>query len=240
MPWNANRAISGSRTWKLNESVPISAIAASGIRSSGVWRTWRSAARSWPGSRPARLPRCSSSGLINRRAISIAPKDRALSRKHSAIPIVAITAPANAGPMIRADWMITLLRLTAFTTRSRPTSSITKLWRAGLSMALTAPRTNTSASTIHTVTSPEAVSAHSASAGSAISVWVIASSWRLETRSASTPPHAPANSIGVNCSAAVRPTAVALSVSRRTSHISPTVCIQLPLIETIWPVKYRR
>ncbi len=107
-------------------------------------------------------------------------------------------------------------------------------------MALTAPRTNTSASTIHTVTLPEAVSAHSASAGRAISVWVIASSLRLETRSASTPPHAPANSIGVNCSAAVSPTAVALSVRRRTSHISPTVCIQLPLIETTWPVKYRR
>jgi len=24
------------------------------------------------------------------------------------------------------------------------------------------------------------------------------------------------------------------------SHISPTVCIQLPVIETIWPVKYLR
>lgn len=133
--------------------------------------------------------------------------------------------------------MMTLLRLTAFTTRSRPTSSITKLWRAGLSMALTAPRTNTSASTIHTSTAPEAVSAHSISAGIAISVCVIASSRRLLTRSARTPPQAPASSIGVNCSAAVRPTAAPLSVSRSTSHISPTVCIQLPLIEITWPVK---
>jgi hypothetical protein len=71
--------------------------------------------------------------------------------------------------MIRAEWTIRLLRLTALTTRSRPTISITKLWRAGLSIALTEPRTNTSASTIQAWTAPDAVSAHSASAGSAIS-----------------------------------------------------------------------
>ena len=40
---------------------------------------------------------------------------------------------------------MTLLRLTALTTRSAPTISITKLWRVGLSTELTAPRAKTSA-----------------------------------------------------------------------------------------------
>jgi hypothetical protein len=169
--------------------------------------------------------------LIRHSAISIAPNDSEFRRKHVAIPTVAITMPASAGPMIRADCTIRLFRLTALTTRSRPTSSITKLWRAGLSIALTEPLTNTSAMTTSTVTWPVIVSIHSVSAGSAISDWVQASSLRLESRSARTPPQAPANSIGVNCRAVVMPTAVALSVRRSTSHISPTVCIQLPLIE---------
>ena len=123
------------------------------------------------------------------------------------------------------------------TTRSRPTISITKLCRAGLSIALTEPRTNTSANTIHACTFPDAVSTHRPNAGSAISVWVTISSRRLSMRSASSPPHAPANSIGTNCSAAVRPTAKLESVSFRTSHISATTCIQLPLSETTWPMK---
>ena len=47
---------------------------------------------------------------------------------------------------------------TALTTRSAPTSSMTKLWRVGLSTALTAPRAKTSAQTISGVTEPATVS----------------------------------------------------------------------------------
>ncbi len=84
------------------------------------------------------------------------------------------------------------------------------------------------------------MSAHSVSAGSAIRDWVTINSRRLDTRSASRPPQAPNTRIGRNCSAAVRPTDTPLPVSCRTSHISATFCIQLPLMETTWPVKYRR
>ena len=56
-------------------------------------------------------------------------------------------------------------------------------------------------------------------------------------RSASTPAQAPKSSIGVNCSAVVTPTASALPVSVSTSQSSPTVCIQVPLSDTIWPQK---
>ena len=167
----------------------------------------------------------------------IAPKDRAFSRKHGPTPSSAITTPAAAGPTIRALCTITLLSATALTVRSGPTSSVTKLWRAGLSSALTAPRANTSANTIQTSTAPPIVSAHSVSAGTAISAWVTISSLRLLMRSASTPPIAPKTRIGRNCSAAVRPTAVPVPVSFTTSHISATVCIQLPESEITWPAK---
>jgi len=150
---------------------------------------------------------------------------------------VAISTPAIAGPTIRALCTITLFRLTALTTRSGPTISITKLWRVGLSMAFTTPRANTSANTIHGSTVPLAASAQSARAGTTIATWVTISSRRLSKRSASRPPKAPKRRIGVNCSAVVRPTATPLWVRLRISHVSATIWIQLPLSDTIWPTK---
>ena len=82
---------------------------------------------------------CRPRGSIPQRAKIIAAKVSALSAKQGTTPRVAIRIPASAGPTIRAAWTITLLRLTALTTRSGPTISITKLWRVGLSTALTAP-----------------------------------------------------------------------------------------------------
>ena len=69
----------------------------------------------------------------------IAPKESALRRKQGPTPKVAITSPALAGPRIRAEWIRTLFRLTALTTRYEPTISIAKLWRAGLSTELIDP-----------------------------------------------------------------------------------------------------
>ena len=45
-----------------------------------------------------------------------------------------------AGPMTRAEFISTLLRLTALGRSSWPTISETKVWRAGLSKRLTKPR----------------------------------------------------------------------------------------------------
>ena len=158
-------------------------------------------------------------------------------RKHGPTPSSAITAPAAAGPRMRAVWITTELSATALTTRSGPTISNTKLCRAGLSTALIAPRANTSAYTIHSSTDPFTVRAHSAKAGSAISDCVTISKRRLGIRSASRPPQAPNTMIGRNCSAAVKPTDTPLPVSWTTSHISATFCIQLPVIETTRPLK---
>ena len=84
---------------------------------------------------------------------------------------------------------------------------------------------------------PPAVSPHRVRAGITISAWVTMSSLRFETRSASRPPQVAKSSMGRNWRAAVVPTASALPVSVRISHISATICIQLPLSDTSCPAK---
>ena len=160
-----------------------------------------------------------------------------MSAKQADTPISAIRPPAIAGPMIRLVCTTTELSATAFITRSRPTISLTNACRAGLSNARTEPRTSTSANTIQVSTCPPAVSAHSVIAGTAMHVWVIVSSRRLSSRSASTPPQLPSSSSGRHCRPAVMPTAAPLPVSCTISHISATICIQLPEIDTTWPAK---
>jgi len=161
----------------------------------------------------------------------------ALRAKQGSTPKPTISRPAIVGPIRRPAWISTLLRLTALTRRSGPTISIAKLCRVGLSTALTLPRRKTRTNTIQGATAPLAVTASSTRAGAAISAWVTISSLRFGKRSASTPPQAPKSRIGRNCSAVVRPTARPLPVSESTSQTSATICIQLPEIETIWPVK---
>ena len=75
----------------------------------------------------------------------IAPNESELIRKQGPTPISAMMPPAVAGPRMRDVWTTTEFSATALTTLSGPTISITKLWRAGLSIALTQPRVNTSA-----------------------------------------------------------------------------------------------
>ncbi len=70
--------------------------------------------------------------------------------------------------------------------------------------------------------------------------WVAMSSLRLSTRSAISPPHGPMNSTGPNCSATVMLSMRALPVRWSTSQPCAIDCIQVPLIEMIWAMKYSR
>src|SRR3954467_5657888 len=91
-----------------------------------------------------------------RSATIIAMNEIALIRNAVDTPAVAITMPASAGPADVTVCTIALFSPTAFTTREGPTSterlttrdeppsSTTKLWRAGLPRAFTAPRAHTS------------------------------------------------------------------------------------------------
>ncbi len=64
-------------------------------------------------------------------AAIITVKLSAFRAKQGSGPTVAISTPAIAGPITRAECTRTLFRLTALTTRSPPTISITKACRVG-------------------------------------------------------------------------------------------------------------
>jgi hypothetical protein len=66
-------------------------------------------------------------------------KVNALPMKLQPIPAVAIKIAAIVGPVRRATFMMTVLRLTAFATCSGPTRSNTIAWRTGLSNDETVP-----------------------------------------------------------------------------------------------------
>ena len=91
--------------------------------------------------------RFNSDARIIDNATITATYDKALTMKQVATPRVRIRTPPMAGPITRAEFMSTLLRLTALGKRSLPTISKTKVWRAGLSNRLTTPRPVASAKT---------------------------------------------------------------------------------------------
>ena len=65
--------------------------------------------------------------------------EAALTKKQTPSPNTVITTPPMAGPTTREAFITTVFRLTALGRSSRPTISITKVWRAGLSKTLTTP-----------------------------------------------------------------------------------------------------
>ena len=94
--------------------------------------------------------------------------------------------------------------------------------------------------TIHAATLSVTERPNRISGGIIMSACVRISRRRFGTESATRPPQAPTRRIGRNWRAEVTPTASAEPVSVRTSHISATICIQLPLIETSCPPNQRR
>ena len=58
-------------------------------------------------------------------AATTAMYEAAFAKKHGPIPMVAIRMPAVAGPTMRAAFVNTLFRLTAFATSFAPTISMT-------------------------------------------------------------------------------------------------------------------
>ena len=66
---------------------------------------------------------------------------------------------------------------------------------------------------------------------------VITNSRRLSARSATTPPHGPATSMGANCAATTSPRWKPLPVSSSTSQASATDCSHVPDRDTTWPQK---
>ncbi len=117
-----------------------------------------------------------------------AAKLRALSKKHHPSPAEAISRPATAGPIARATFTSTELRLTALRRCSGPTISSMNACRAGFSKALLSPSSSASAPICQSSTEPLSVSAASTAACTPIAACSAIISFRLSTRSATTPP----------------------------------------------------
>ena len=141
------------------------------------------------------------------------------------------------GPTTRAAFMLTLFSVMALLTSSGPTSSSTKVRRAGVSTTATKPSPMATANTIQSCTAPVTVSSPSSSARDAAAIWVAISSLRVSKRSTTTPPSGPKKVTGRNWQAVTRPSSVLLPVSCSTSQPWATVCIQVPASETAWPPK---
>ncbi len=56
------------------------------------------------------------------------------------MPTLEMTSPPMAGPMARAAFTTTLFKVTALVISLGPTISRTKVWRLGLSTAVTSPK----------------------------------------------------------------------------------------------------
>ena len=70
--------------------------------------------------------------------------------------------------------------------------------------------------------------------------WVVSSSRRDGTRSATSPPTGARRNTGIRLQNDISPSMVALPVSRYTSQLSATICIQVPIREMIWPLQNNR
>ena len=117
--------------------------------------------------------------------------DAAFRKKHGAMPMTPMMTPATAGPITRAMLMLTVLSVTALWRCSRPTISITNVWRAGLSSAVMHPNARAHRYTIQSSTTSVAVRVPSVSATSPKDTCVIRSTRRFGNRSAMSPPNGP-------------------------------------------------
>ena len=169
-----------------------------------------------------------------------ATKLRPFTTNAAPIPIAAIVTPAIAGPAIRAMLNIAEFRATAFATSSRPTISMTKAWRTGMSTAFAQPRRSARTTIIQTCTMPVSVRAASTNARSIIATCTARSVGFFGNASAMTPPKSPSRRTGTNWTAATMPRSSGLFVSVRTSQPCATDCIHVPMSETSCPPKKSR
>ena len=157
-------ATSAMVIWKLRPNVPIIATSSTTTSRSGRSRTYASPSRTWPLALATRRGVDSSSRRMVSRPASTATNDTALARKIQPVPTAAMARPATAGPTMRAELNVALLRLSALGRSSGPTSSTMNDWRTGVSSAEATPSAADSAYTCQSCTTPVTSSSPSARA----------------------------------------------------------------------------
>ena len=142
--------------------------------------------------------------------------------------------------MMRAVLKMAEFRATALGTSSRPTSSTTKAWRAGMSTALRMPLMNASSMICQTAMRLVTTSTNSSRLMPMAMAWVTISVGRRGSRSVMTPPSRPSTITGRNCAAATTPSMNGSWVSWRTSQLWATATIHVPTRLMAWPLKNSR
>jgi hypothetical protein len=112
------------------------------------------------------------------------------------MPITLIRTPATAGPTTRAPLKIIELSAIALGKSSRPTISTTKVWRAGMSKAVTRPLIAARMITYSTRTTPAQVSAARMNAFNISSTCVVTINRRRSAWSTITPANSVTSSTG--------------------------------------------
>ena len=144
---------------------------------------------------------------IVRSAMNIARNEKALTRKHGAMPTSAMIVPASAGPRMREQCTTTLFSATALTTRSAPDDLDHERLPRGVVDRDARTRARAPARAPSTAARRPSRPARTASAPEPSATAACRSAARrFGSRSASRPPQAPNSRIGRNCSPAVRPT----------------------------------
>ena len=226
---------SSSRTWPRRRSAPSASTGSGGPARTAAPR----AAGPWPCG--TGCAGCSSDGRISFRLISTAPKDAALTRKAAGVPTALMTRPATAGPTILARLNTALFSAIAFGMPSRPTISTANALPGRVvhdgdqaereRQRVDLPDPHRAGERQHAEDQGEA--AHGRLGGhqdAALGVPV----------GDHPAPQAEA-ACGRNCRPVVMPSAVPLLwVSSSTSQSWATRCIQLPVLETTWPVANSR
>lgn len=176
----------------------------------------------------------------NSSTATIPTNDTALSANTSVGPLSDTSAPAIAGPMARAPFMLMLPSAAAAGICSRGTRSGWIACHAGAVSAWPQPMRNNNVSSTVGVARPAPVSVASDATPAAVAPCAAMSRRRLSTRSASTPDGS-ANSItGSVVAVCTNGTSTAARGSPTSIHCAPTVCIQVPRFETNWAIHSAR
>ncbi len=112
--------------------------------------------------------------------------------------------------------------------------------RAGISNALIRPPNSASETTHAMLMLPDATISQNADACTASSVCATITSLSLSYRSAITPPRSENSATGSAPDAATRPTMNGSLLSWSASHPCATICIHVPISETVCPTQKRR
>ena len=159
-------------------------------------------------------------------------KDTALSANTSVGPDSDTSTPAMAGPIARAPFMLMLPNAAAAGICSAGTRSGWIACQAGAVSACPQPMTNNSVSSTAGVVSPAPVNVASRPTPAAIAPCVAMSSRRRSTRSARTPDGSASSITGSVVAVCTSGTRTAARGSPTSIHCAPTVCIQVPRLET--------